>query len=151
MREYQVRICEGLGVKFPGPTRHQRRIDGAGAMSGPTSIATTEAGAHGFDQHYFVQQVAGLSQLAGELMLANPSVIDLGWGKLKSALVNPRDSGFVAPPDAPRIGECWWTGTSPRSDTSRPALSAGHKARSRTLRPMSRPGWLPTSTTGCKS
>ena len=25
MREYQVRICEGLGVKFPGPTRHSRR------------------------------------------------------------------------------------------------------------------------------
>ena len=23
MREYQVRICEGLGVKFPGPTRRQ--------------------------------------------------------------------------------------------------------------------------------
>ena len=22
MREYPVRICEGLGVKFPGPTRH---------------------------------------------------------------------------------------------------------------------------------
>jgi hypothetical protein len=21
MREYQVRFCEGLGVKFPGPTR----------------------------------------------------------------------------------------------------------------------------------
>jgi hypothetical protein len=21
MREYQVRICEGLGVQFPGPTR----------------------------------------------------------------------------------------------------------------------------------
>ncbi len=60
----------------------------------------TEAGAHGFDQHYFVQQVAGLSQLAGDLMLVNPSVIDLGWGKLKSALVNLRDAGFVAPPDA---------------------------------------------------
>ena len=28
MREYQVRICEGLGVKFPGPTRqnHQCRL-----------------------------------------------------------------------------------------------------------------------------
>src|SRR3974390_2579231 len=26
MREYQVRICEGLGVKFPGPTRHSRRF-----------------------------------------------------------------------------------------------------------------------------
>src|SRR5262245_22728239 len=24
MREYQVRICEGLGVKVPGPTRHER-------------------------------------------------------------------------------------------------------------------------------
>jgi hypothetical protein len=47
-----------------------------------------------------VQQVAGLSQIAGELMLVNPSVIDLGWGKLKSALVNLRDAGFVAPPDA---------------------------------------------------
>ena len=23
MREYQVRICEGPGVKFPGPTRHE--------------------------------------------------------------------------------------------------------------------------------
>jgi len=23
MREYQVRICEGLGVQFPGPTRRQ--------------------------------------------------------------------------------------------------------------------------------
>ena len=23
MREYHVRICEGLGVKFPGPTRHK--------------------------------------------------------------------------------------------------------------------------------
>ena len=22
MREYHVRFCEGLGVKFPGPTRH---------------------------------------------------------------------------------------------------------------------------------
>ena len=26
MREYQVRFCEGLGVKFPGPTR---RLDAA--------------------------------------------------------------------------------------------------------------------------
>jgi hypothetical protein len=24
MREYQVRFCERLGVKFPGPTRPQR-------------------------------------------------------------------------------------------------------------------------------
>ena len=24
-REFQVRFCEGLGVKFPGPTRQKRR------------------------------------------------------------------------------------------------------------------------------
>ena len=27
MREYHVRICERLGVKFPGPTRHKRPSD----------------------------------------------------------------------------------------------------------------------------
>jgi hypothetical protein len=57
----------------------------------------TEAGMHGFDKDYFVQQVAGLSQLAGEFMLVRPLVIDLGWGTLKSALVKLADSGFGAP------------------------------------------------------
>src|SRR5260370_35648851 len=33
MREYHVRICEGLGVKFPGSTRHQRQANAAAAMS----------------------------------------------------------------------------------------------------------------------
>jgi hypothetical protein len=60
----------------------------------------TEAGAHGFDKDYFVRQVAGLSQLAGEFMQVKPLVIDLGWGALKSALVNLKDSAFVAPNDA---------------------------------------------------
>jgi hypothetical protein len=55
----------------------------------------TEAGPHGFDQAYFVQQVAGLSQVAGELMLVKPIVIDLGWGELKSALIHLSDSAFV--------------------------------------------------------
>jgi hypothetical protein len=60
----------------------------------------TEAGAHGFDEHYFVRQVAGLSQLAGEFMLVRPLVIDLGWGQLKSALVKLSDSSFAAPHEA---------------------------------------------------
>jgi hypothetical protein len=60
----------------------------------------TEAGAGGFDKDYFVQQVAGLSQLAGEFMLVKPLVIDLGWGTLKSALVNLPDSAFVKPHEA---------------------------------------------------
>jgi hypothetical protein len=57
----------------------------------------TDAGAQGFDKNYFVQQVAGLSQLTGEFMLVKPLVIDLGWGALKSALVKLEDSGFVRP------------------------------------------------------
>ena len=60
----------------------------------------SEAGPHGFDKDYFVQQVAGLSQLTAELMLVKPVVIDLGWGELKSALINLPDSAFVAPQDA---------------------------------------------------
>jgi hypothetical protein len=60
----------------------------------------TEAGAHGFDENYFVQQVAGLSQITADLMLVKPRVIDLGWGRLRSALVNLHDAGFVVPHDA---------------------------------------------------
>lgn len=55
----------------------------------------TEAGLHGFDKDYFVQQVAGLAQLAGEFMLVKPMLIDLGWGTLKSAIVKLPDSSFV--------------------------------------------------------
>lgn len=57
----------------------------------------TEAGPHGFDPEYFVQQVAGLSQIAGELMQVRPTVIDLTWGALKSALVKLPDDGFTVP------------------------------------------------------
>ncbi len=60
----------------------------------------TEAGMHGFDQHYFVQQVAGLAQLAGEFMLVHPRVIHLGWGSLKSALAKLPDSAFTAAREA---------------------------------------------------
>ncbi len=33
MREYHVRICEGLGVKFPGSTRQQQPIFDGRTMS----------------------------------------------------------------------------------------------------------------------
>jgi hypothetical protein len=46
MREYQVRFCERLGVKFPGPTRHfqprQRRL-ASGLMSAAGLIAAVRA------------------------------------------------------------------------------------------------------------
>src|SRR5262249_14623699 len=60
----------------------------------------TEAGAHGFDKDYFVQQVAGLSQVTGDLMTVKPIVIDLGWGELKSAIVKLTQTDFVAPQNA---------------------------------------------------
>jgi hypothetical protein len=69
--------------------------DWPGAWTQTFSQIDTEAGPNGFDKDYFVRQVAGLSQLAGEFMLVNPRVIDLGWGKLKSALVNLPEPGFV--------------------------------------------------------
>src|SRR5213594_1737576 len=74
--------------------------DWPGAWTQTYSQVDTEAGPNGFDKDYFVQQVAGLTQLAGEFMLVHPRVIDLGWGTLKSELVNLPDSGFVARPPA---------------------------------------------------
>jgi hypothetical protein len=56
---------------------------GGGRRSALETQMDTEAGADGFDENYFVQQVAGLSQLAGEFMRVKPLVIDLGWGTLK--------------------------------------------------------------------
>jgi hypothetical protein len=41
MREYHVRICEGLGVKFPGPTRQKATLGGSmkAAPSSRTRLA----------------------------------------------------------------------------------------------------------------
>jgi hypothetical protein len=86
-REYQI---PGIGLAGDWP----------GAWTQTYAQVDTEAGAQGFDKDYFVQQVAGLSQITGDLMVVKPLVIDLGWGKLKAALVNLRDSGFVSPHEA---------------------------------------------------
>ena len=40
MREYQVRICERLGVKFPGPTRQSLPKWGVPPTSAFPQIAT---------------------------------------------------------------------------------------------------------------
>jgi hypothetical protein len=86
-REYRIPGI-GLAGDWPGGwTQTYAQLD-------------TEAGAHGFDPNYFVQQVAGLAQITADFMLVRPLVIDLGWGTLRSALMNLGDSGFVAPQDA---------------------------------------------------
>ena len=86
-REYRIPGI-GLAGDWPGGwTQTYAQLD-------------TEAGPHGFDKNYFAQQVAGLSQITGELMLVKPMVVDLGWGNLKSALISLADSSFAAPRDA---------------------------------------------------
>jgi hypothetical protein len=74
--------------------------DWPGAWTQSFAQVDTEAGPHGFDEVYFMQQIAGLSQLAGELSLVKPIVIDLGWGNLKSAIIKLPDSAFVSKQDA---------------------------------------------------
>jgi hypothetical protein len=88
---------KGRGFGIPGIGL---AADWPGGWTQTFAQLDTEAGLHGFDKDYFVQQVAGLSQLAGEFMLVKPIVIDLGWGNLKSALMNLPDSGFAAPAKA---------------------------------------------------
>lgn len=90
--------------------------DWPGAWTQEYSQLTTEAGYPGFDENYFVQQVAGLTQIAGTAMSqANLKVVtDLGWGDIASGLTctlpsictqAPQtgllpDSNFVAPEKA---------------------------------------------------
>jgi hypothetical protein len=74
--------------------------DWPGAWTQSFAQVDTEAGPHGFDEIHFMQQIAGLSQLAGELSMIKPIVIDLGWGDIKSAIIKLSDSDFVSRQDA---------------------------------------------------
>jgi hypothetical protein len=74
--------------------------DWPGAWTQSFAQVDTEAGPHGFDEKHFMQQISGLSQLAGELSLVRPMVIDLGWGEIKSALIKTSDSDFTSRHDA---------------------------------------------------
>ena len=83
---------KGRAYKLPGVGLAG---DWPGAWTQTYAQVDTEAGPKGFDKNYFVQQVAGLTQIAGELMLVDPRVIDLGWGEIKSAIVAVRDPGLL--------------------------------------------------------
>jgi TAT (twin-arginine translocation) pathway signal sequence len=74
--------------------------DWPGAWTQSFAQVDTDAGPHGFDEKYFMQQISGLSQLAGELSLVRPIVIDLGWGDIKSAIIKMSDTDFVSKQDA---------------------------------------------------
>jgi hypothetical protein len=86
-REYKI---PGIGLAGDWP----------GGWTQTFAQLDTEAGPHGFDENYFVQQVSGLAQIAGELMLVKPLTIDLGWGAIKSAVNTTSDGDFIAPANA---------------------------------------------------
>ena len=91
--------------------------DWPGAWTQEYSQLSTEAGYPGFDENYFVEQVAGLSQIAGSIMAQDniKIVLDFGWGRIASGLTctlpsicttRPPtgllpDSGFATPANAP--------------------------------------------------
>jgi hypothetical protein len=93
---------KGRMFKIPGMGL---AADWPGAWTQSFAQVDTEAGPHGFDEKYFMQQISGLSQLAGELSLVKPIVIDLGWGDIKSALIKIADSGFVSRQEAAKQRE----------------------------------------------
>jgi len=84
---------KGRGYKIPGCGLAG---DWPGAWTQTYAQVDTEAGPHGFDENYFVAQVAGLSQIAGEFMQVKPTVIDLGWGELKTAVIALKDPAVLA-------------------------------------------------------
>jgi hypothetical protein len=84
---------KGRGYKIPGCGLAG---DWPGAWTQTYAQVDTEAGPHGFDEHYFVAQVAGLTQIAGEFMQVSPIVIDLGWGELKTAVIALKDPVALA-------------------------------------------------------
>jgi len=49
-----------------------------------------------FSRRTFLKAAARVTAGTALIRQVHPRVIDLGWGALKSALVNLRDSGFVA-------------------------------------------------------
>jgi hypothetical protein len=84
---------KGRGYKIPGCGLAG---DWPGGWTQTYAQVDTEAGPHGFDENYFVAQVAGLSQIAGEFMQVRPIVIDLGWGELKTAVMALKDPAALA-------------------------------------------------------
>ncbi len=84
---------KGRGYKIPGCGLAG---DWPGAWTQTYAQVDTEAGPHGFDENYFVAQVAGLTQIAGEFMQVRPIVIDLGWGELKTAVMALKDPSALA-------------------------------------------------------
>jgi len=96
--------------------------DWPGAWTQEYSQLSTEAGFHGFDEDYFVQQVAGLTQIAGAVMAkSNFSITaDFGWGNIASGLTCTLPSICTSAPV---------TGLLPDSQFATPANAQAQRAQ----------------------
>jgi hypothetical protein len=96
--------------------------DWPGAWTQEYSQLSTEAGFAGFDENYFVTQVAGLTQIAGSIMAQDniKIVLDLGWGQVASGLTCTLPS--ICPTRPP-------TGLLPDSQFNVPATAPAIRAK----------------------
>jgi hypothetical protein len=96
--------------------------DWPGAWTQEYSQLSTEAGYPGFDQNYFVAQVAGLTEIAGSIMATDniKIVLDFGWGKIASGLTCTLKSICTTPPT---------TGLLPNSSFVTPANADAQRAQ----------------------
>jgi hypothetical protein len=117
----------GLAGDWPGAwTQSYSQLNteaGLGALNTPkaTTELGTEGGAIGFDPNYFVTQVAGLSEIAGKMMVQEnlKITLDLNWGALASGLTCTISAICTTAPV---------TGLLPNSGFVNPALAATQRA-----------------------
>ena len=96
--------------------------DWPGAWTQEYSQLNTEAGAAGFDENYFVTQVAGLTEIAGTIMAQDNAkiVLDLGWGQIASGVTCALASICTTAPT---------TGLLPDSQFTNPALASAIRSK----------------------
>lgn len=92
------RTAQYIGNRYTPP------IPGGGlAADWVGSHTQTFAGIKRFDKHLFVTQVAGMSQIVGNLMLVAPVVLDYVWGDLNVMIRDLPDGAFNDPTQASKL------------------------------------------------
>jgi hypothetical protein len=88
MREYQVRICERLGMKFPGPTRQDQKPGASGVQPGAGSVRLSR-------QERSRLAAARLPASPGALALRRHGTASEGWGPSAHGMQRSQErSGF---------------------------------------------------------
>jgi hypothetical protein len=98
----------GMNGQFQGSVKsitglsEWRNIPSVGfAGNWPGGHSQTTSRIDRFDKDLFWTQIAGMSQVIGELMLLDPIVIDNVWGELTNAITSLPNEAFQSPTAAP--------------------------------------------------